>query len=397
MKTAYFDCFSGISGDMCLGAVVDAGVSLSSLEKALKALPVRDYKLVSGKVTRCGISATKVDVVIKAGKGRHKHTAKTWRDIRKIIGEATFPEDVKAKGLRVFRRLFEAEAFVHGMPFDKVHLHELGGTDCLVDIFGSIVGLDLLGVDRLYSSRVNLGSGTVVTDHGILPVPAPATIELLRGRPVYSSSAAFELTTPTGAAILTGLGADFSGLPVMSVETIGYGAGNKDTAATPNVLRIMVGRGAGPEGLYETVTVIETNIDDMNPQIYEDVFRKLLDAGALDVSVESVIMKKGRPGLKLTVLSGDADLERISDLIFRETTTIGLRFHKVVRKTLDREIRKVGTKYGMVRIKIARLAGEVVNVSPEYEDLKALSVKTGLPIKRIAEEAVVSFSKLKHG
>jgi len=385
VKTACFECFSGISGDMCLGALVDAGVSVKALEKALKTLPVKGYKLVSAKVSRGGIAATKVDVVIRPLGKQHGHEHKMWKDIEKIIKASSLPADIRTKGSNVFRRLFEAEAAVHGKPFHKVHLHELGGTDCLVDIFGTLIGLDILGVGKVYATPVNLGSGLITTGHGVLPVPAPATMELLKGAPVYSSGAAFELATPTGAAILAGLNADFSGMPVMRVKNIGYGAGGKEVTGMPNVLRILVGNGER-EDLYETVAVIETNIDDMNPQIYEDVCRKLSGAGALDVFLENVIMKKGRPAQKLTVLARESDVERLSDLIFRETTTIGLRIYKVMRKTLGREIKSVKTKYGQVRLKLSRLKGKVVNVSPEYDDLKALSEKCGVPIKRIVEE-----------
>lgn len=385
-KTAYFDCFAGISGDMCLGALVDAGVRLSDIEKELKRLPIKNYSLKSRKVLRNGISATKVDVIIKAEGKRQKTKGKKWKDIEKIIKTSQLSEKIKQKGLHIFKKLFEAEARVHGEPFDKVHLHELGGIDCLVDIFGALIGLDILGIEKIYVSSINLGSGSVKTEHGILPVPAPATAELLKGYPVYSSEIPFELTTPTGAAIISGINADPYSLSKITIEKIGYGAGNKDIVNMSNTLRILIGKKANAGGSEEFVTVIETNIDDMNPQFYEHVMERLLKAGALDVFLENIIMKKGRPAVKLTVISEEGNIDKLSSILFQETTTIGLRFYKAHRKTLDREIKKIKTKYGDMRIKVSTSKDNIVNISPEYEDLKAIAKKTKIPIKKIAEE-----------
>lgn len=385
-KTAYFDCFAGISGDMCLGALVDAGVRLSDIEKELKRLPIKNYSLKSRKVLRNGISATKVDVIIKAEGKRQKTKGKKWKDIEKIIKTSQLSEKIKQKGLQIFKKLFEAEARVHGEPFDKVHLHELGGIDCLVDIFGALIGLDILGIEKIYVSSINLGSGSVKTEHGILPVPAPATAELLKGYPVYSSEIPFELTTPTGAAIISGINADPYSLSKITIEKIGYGAGNKDIVNMSNTLRILIGKKANAGGSEEFVTVIETNIDDMNPQFYEHVMERLLKAGALDVFLENIIMKKGRPAVKLTVISEEGNIDKLSSILFQETTTIGLRFYKAHRKTLDREIKKIKTKYGDMRIKVSTSKDNIVNISPEYEDLKAIAKKTKIPIKKIAEE-----------
>lgn len=385
-KTAYFDCFAGISGDMCLGALVDAGVRLSDIEKELKRLPIKNYSLKSRKVLRNGISATKIDVIIKAEGKRQKTKGKKWKDIEKIIKTSQLSEKIKQKGLHIFKKLFEAEARVHGEPFDKVHLHELGGIDCLVDIFGALIGLDILGIEKIYVSSINLGSGSVKTEHGILPVPAPATAELLKGYPVYSSEIPFELTTPTGAAIISGINADPYSLSKITIEKIGYGAGNKDIVNMSNTLRILIGKKANAGGSEEFVTVIETNIDDMNPQFYEHVMERLLKAGALDVFLENIIMKKGRPAVKLTVISEEGNIDKLSSILFQETTTIGLRFYKAHRKTLDREIKKIKTKYGDMRIKVSTSKDNIVNISPEYEDLKAIAKKTKIPIKKIAEE-----------
>lgn len=389
MKIAYFDCSAGISGDMCLGALVDAGVSISAIQRELKRLPIKDYTLSSRKVLRCGISATKVDVILKTNNSRQKAEGIKWKDVEKIIKNSSLSDGIKNKGLHIFKRLFKVEARVHGKAFDKVHLHELGGVDCMIDIFGTLIGLDILGIEKIFASSVNLGGGSIKTSHGMLSVPAPATIELLKGCPVYSSGMPLEFTTPTGAAILTGLESNFSSLPEIIVEKNGYGAGSRDITTIPNVLRIIVGKKHKiPEHSIsdDTVTIIETNIDDMNPQIYDDTVSKLFKAGALDVSLENIIMKKGRPAVKLTVITKEQDMEKMADILFKETTTIGLRFYKAYRKTLQREIKRIKTKYGTVRIKISRLKDSIVNISPEYDDLKAISQKTKLPIKKITEE-----------
>lgn len=388
MKIAYFDCFAGISGDMYLGALVDAGVGLSDIKKELKKIPIKNYTLTSRKVLRNKISATKVDVIVKAEGKRLKAEGKKWKDIEKIIKTASLSEKIKQKGLHIFKKLFEAEATVHGELFENVHLHELGGTDCIVDIFGTLIGLDILSIERVYASSINLGSGTIKTAHGILPVPAPAAIELLKGYFTYSTNIPFELTTPTGAAIITGINSTFSSMPVMKIERIGYGAGNKDIATMPNVLRIFIGERTDASEYPESdsfVTIIETNIDDMNPQIYEDVMDKLFSAGAIDVFLENIIMKKGRPAIKLTIIANEQDIELLTNILFEETTTVGLRFYGAQRKTLNRETKKIRTKYGDIRVKISRLKGNIVNTSFEYEDLRAISKKTKLPIKKITE------------
>lgn len=392
MKIACFDCFSGISGDMCLGALADAGVDFKEVGALLEKLPVRGYVLKGKKVSRCGVAATKVDVALEKG---HNASPVSWRDIETIINKSKLHEKIRNQGLHIFRKLFEAEAKVHGEGFEEVHLHELGGIDCLIDIFGTVIGLDLLGVRKIYVSPINLGSGTIKSQHGILPVPAPATAELLRGYPVYSSDVPFELTTPTGAAILSGLGAEVVPFPSMQFEHIGYGAGGRDLKHISNTLRICVGSGvdAGRKTSDTGVMVIETNIDDMNPQLYENIIDRLFKAGALDVFLENIIMKKGRPAIKLTVIADEHKYESLTALIFNETTTIGLRFQRAGRRVLDREIRKFRTQFGEVRIKIARLEGAVVNISPEYADLKALSKKTGQPLKRLSEAVLAELKR----
>jgi uncharacterized protein (TIGR00299 family) protein len=388
MKTAYLDCAAGISGDMCLGALVDAGASLNKIKRSLKGIALTGYALTARRVTRSGIAATKVDVVLQKSKNHDAH-ARKWRDINKLIRSASLDDSLKQKGLNIFRTLFEAEGRVHGDPFDTVHLHELGATDCIVDIFGTIIGLDLLGIGKVFSSPVNLGQGTVRTSHGLLPVPAPATIELLKGHPVYASEIPFELTTPTGAVLLKSISSHSQLLPLMTIAVVGYGAGNKDISGLPNVLRIMIGEEL-PSGLTappdDTVVVMEANIDDMSPQYYESVMSRLLEAGALDVFLENIIMKKGRPAIKLTSITRESDVDKMADIFFRETTTIGLRFYRTERRTLEREIRKIHTQYGIVRVKISRHAGKIVTATPEYDDLRAISERTSIPIRELAAE-----------
>ena len=399
MKTAYFECSAGISGDMCLGAFVDAGVSLSTIKRSLNKIPIVGYTLSSRKVSRAGISAMKVDVHIKestAGAHRktplHKLQARRWKDIQNIIRKSVLPEKIKDKGLAVFKNLFEAEGKVHGEPFDSVHLHELGATDCIVDIFGTLISLDLLGIEKVIASPVNLGQGIIHTDHGILPVPAPATIEILRGYPVYSSEIPFELTTPTGAVILKTLASSCVTFPRFTVETIGYGAGNRDITAVPNVLRLMIGdeftasdNPISPAS-ENSVIILETNIDDMNPQYFESVMNRLLAAGALDVFLENIIMKKSRPAVKITAIVKENDADKMADILLNETTTIGIRMYRADRKILEREVKRIKTRYGFVRFKVSRLKGKIVTTTPEYEDIKALSEKTDTPIRIIAEE-----------
>jgi pyridinium-3,5-bisthiocarboxylic acid mononucleotide nickel chelatase len=375
MKIAYIDCFSGISGDMCLGALVDAGVPLKEIERGLKKLKLGVYRLTEQKVLRAGIAATKVDVVLKAASREQRAESKKWKDIQKIIKDSSLPEKIKKQGLQIFRNLFEAEAKVHGSTIEKTHLHELGCVDCLVDIFGTLIGLSILGIEKVYASPINLGSGSTQTSHGIMPVPAPATAELLKGIPCYSSGPAFEMTTPTGAVLLKTLSSGVGSMPLFSTEMIGIGAGNKDPEERPNILRVMVGE-ADDLIQDETITVIETNIDDMNPQVYEYVMERLFSAGALDVFLTQVIMKKTRPGVVITVLCSAEKKNEIINILLKETTTIGVRFYKTNRVIMKREIKQVQTKFGRVRVKRSTL-GSSVRVTPEYEDCKMIAGNSG--------------------
>ncbi len=388
---AYFDCSSGISGDMTLGALIDAGVSLQKLKKGLSCLPVKGYGLSVKNVKRAGFGATKIDVEIQNLKFKIQNTRK-WKDIEKIIRTSTLSGDIKQKGLSIFKRFFAAEAKVHGEKFDNIHLHELGAVDCIIDIFGALIGLDILGIDKIYSSPLNIGSGNIKTEHGILPVPAPATVELLKDIPVYSSDIKFELTTPTGAALISMLAEGFGPLPGMRIFRVGVGAGDMDFKGHPNVLRVFIGEESGVriQNPEDRIMVIETNIDDMNPQVYEYVMEKLFKAGALDVFLTPVIMKKGRPGVKLTVLCSKNITENLVKIVFRETTSIGLRLYDVRRETLDRRIMSADTKYGKIRVKVSTYGNDVVKITPEYEDCKKTAKKLDIPLIEVMK-AVSNF------
>jgi hypothetical protein len=388
MTLAYFDCFSGISGDMTLGALVDAGVSIDALRSELLKLNLTGYRITAEKVTRSGIAATKVNVALDEKKQPVRHLS----DIRTIIESSFLSQAVKQKSIRIFERLAEAEAKVHGTTPDNVHFHEVGAVDAIVDIVGSIIGLELLGITEIISSPVNLGTGTIRSAHGTLPVPSPAASELLKGVPVYSSSIMFELTTPTGAAIISTMSSSFGPLPRMKIERIAYGAGNKDFPDQPNVLRLFLG---GPMSAYEedSSIVIETNIDDMNPQTYDYLIEKLMKQGAQDVYLTPIVMKKGRPAILLSVLTDKAKSEAILDTIFRETTSIGVRINEVGRKKLSREIRDVETIYGTVRVKVSRQGDETLTVTPEYEDCRKIAEEKQIPLKQVIEEAKNMFSR----
>ncbi len=382
MTLAYFDCFSGISGDMTLGALVDAGVSIDALRSELSKLNLPGYRITAEKVTRSGITATKVNVALDGKEQPVRHLS----DIRTIIESSLLSQAVKQKSIRIFVRLAEAEARVHGTTPDKIHFHEVGAVDAIVDIVGSIIGLELLGISEAVCSPINLGSGVVRSAHGTLPVPSPAASELLKGVPVYSSSILFELTTPTGAAIISTMSSSFGPLPRMKIERIAYGAGNKDFPDQPNVLRLFLGE---PGTAYEedSSIVIETNIDDMNPQAYDYIIERLMERGAQDVYLTPIIMKKGRPAVLLSVLTDKAKSEAVLDTLFRETTSIGVRINEVGRKKLNREISDVETIYGKVRVKVSRQGDETLTVTPEYEDCRKIAEEKQVPLKTVMEAA----------
>ncbi|HEY6011646.1 MAG TPA: nickel pincer cofactor biosynthesis protein LarC [Nitrospirota bacterium] len=382
MTTAYFDCFSGISGDMTLGALVNAGVSIDALRSELARLDLPGYELKAEKVKRSGISATKVHVVIDDRSGKPRHLS----DIIKIIEGSSLSPAVKDKSSRIFQRLADAEAKVHATVPENIHFHEVGAVDAVVDIVGSVIGLELLGITNVQMSAINLGSGTVQTAHGLLPVPAPATAELLAGIPVYQSATRFELATPTGAAIISTLGSAVGNLPLMKINRVAYGAGDQDFSGQPNVLRLLIGEHAAA---YEedTSIVIETNIDDMNPQVYDYLIEKLMQQGAQDAYLTPIIMKKGRPAVLLSVLTDRSKSDILLDTIFRETTSIGVRLHEVERRKLAREIREVETIYGKIRVKVSKRGDEILSAAPEYEDCKRIAEEKKVPLKTVMEEA----------
>jgi len=387
VKVAYFDCFSGISGDMCLGALVDAGASLAGLRRELRKLPVaaRGVSLSARKLHRAGILSTRVSVKCRDDAPRR------WKDVGGIIRQSAFSASVKSSALRVFRRLFEAEALVHGGRFDRVHLHELGALDALADVLGTLYCLEKLGVEKVFSSPVNLGGGTVRTSHGILPVPAPAVAEILKGAPVYSSGPGGECATPTGLAILREIASGFGPMPLMKLEAVGTGAGERDTAGRPNVLRVFIGEASG--AAPEEVVVAETNIDDMNPQLYGHLVERLFGEGALDVYLTQVIMKKGRPGVKLTVLCPEGKFERLSGVLFAESTTIGLRFWRAGRAVLPRELRTVKTPFGNIRVKEVVLPSGERRAAPEYEECRRAAKKHNAPLARVMRAALLAAAK----
>jgi uncharacterized protein (TIGR00299 family) protein len=392
MKIAYFDCFSGISGDMTLGALVDAGCNLAEMESHLRRLPVPGWKISSEKVVRRGFKATQV-IVESSDPQRHRSLS----DILQLIERAALQPPIAERASRIFRRLGEAEALVHGVPIEKVHFHEVGAVDAIVDIVGAAAGFEQLGVEEFFCSALNVGSGRVETQHGSLPVPAPATAELLRGAPTYSNGIQRELVTPTGAAIVATMASEFGPQPEMTVAAIGLGAGSAQLAEQPNVLRLFVGEAAARRDdatLEEDLLVLEANLDDMSPQVYGYFAERALEAGALDVFSIPVQMKKNRPGQLVTVLCKPADREKLSDLLFRETTTLGVRQSHVQRRTLQRESIAVETSLGSIRMKIARLNGHILNVAPEYEDCQKVAAERGVPLKHVLAEATFQFQKL---
>ena len=382
MKIAYFDCFAGISGDMILGALVDVGLGLEVLREELGKLNLHGFRLEANQVTKGSLTGTKVEVVIDDHQHTHRHLSHILEAIEGSGLEPKVQKDCRA----IFTRLAEAEAKVHGTSVEHVHFHEVGALDSIVDIVGSVIGLHQLKVEQIYSSPLHLGSGFVMAEHGKLPVPAPGTAELLKGFPAYASDVEGELTTPTGAAIVTTLAKRFGPMPLMKVQNVGYGAGTKEFANLPNLLRLMVGE--TDEGLEEdSISILESNIDDMNPQFFEVMWERLFQAGALDVYLTPIFMKKSRPATKLSVLCPPEKVDACNRIIFEETTTFGVRISQAMRKKLFREIKEIETRYGRVRIKVGKIGDQVTDLCPEYEDCKALARSLNLSMREIYQEA----------
>ncbi|MGH9743005.1 MAG: nickel pincer cofactor biosynthesis protein LarC [Candidatus Acidiferrum sp.] len=403
MKLAYFDCFSGISGDMTLGALVDAGCSLEELRAELGGLQVAGWELTAEKVWKNGMAATYVRV-----KTEDQSNHRSLGAILEILEMSRLAPVVRDRAGAIFRKLGEAEARVHDVPLEKIHFHEVGAVDAIVDIVGACIGFHALGIEKFACSALNVGGGTAKMAHGILPVPAPATANLLQGKPTYSNGVQKELVTPTGAAIVATLCEAFGPQPVMSVSTIGYGAGTADLEGQPNVVRIMIGEavvaGKGGEksaqagvpvlpGFDEEIAVIEANLDDMNPQIYGYFLEKALAAGAFDVYTTPVQMKKNRPGTLLTVLCKPGDVDGLMGLIFAETTTFGARSYTANRRVLPREWITVATSLGEVRVKVSRVNGHIRHATPEYEDCRKLAEEKKVPLQSVIAEASRKYEK----
>ncbi len=443
MRIAYLECFSGMSGDMFMGALVDAGVPAQVFEETVAALGV-GAKLEISRVVRSGISATKVDVYVDGkkdlpreeyweGRGEHSHPhsghehehhehshfhpgetrtepalslpkgvsaphehsrGRGLGEIRRIISAASISESAKKTAVAIFDALGRAEAKIHDTSINNVHFHEVGAVDAIVDIVCAAVGAQVLGVDEIICSPLNVGGGLMKCAHGTFPVPAPATVELLKDAPVYSSGLQAELVTPTGAAIVKTLASRFAAFPEMKIEKSGYGAGSQDFPGHPNVVRLTVGEAASTlaaKTASETITVLEANLDDLNPQVFGYVMDQLLEEGALDAFGMPVQMKKNRPGMLLTVLCRPGDASKLTQLIFTETTTLGVRRRDEMRQTLARRWESVGTPWGEVRIKIASMNGTVTNYAPEYEDCRRIAAEHHVPLKSVMSGAVEAY------
>jgi uncharacterized protein (TIGR00299 family) protein len=441
MRVAYLECFSGISGDMMLGALLHGGVKPELLQQTVAALNVNAELRIS-RVDRSGISATKVDVLVngkladqpqrsrehahghshddsRAHPHAHEHQApndvstgdghshshshahehqhgRSLSEIREIIRHADIPHTARATAIRAFELLGEAEAGIHNVPLESIHFHEVGAVDAIVDIVCASVGCHSLGVDRFVCSPLNLGGGSVTCAHGEFPVPAPATLALLKGAPVYSSGVNVELVTPTGAALLRALDCSFSAFPAMNIQSIGYGAGSRDLDGSPNVLRISVGELLETGMLdhdhsHQEVTVLETTIDDLSPQVMGYVTERLLAEGAFDVFVTPAQMKKNRPGSLLTVLCDETTAPTMREILFRETSTIGIRTRRERRDCLERAMIRAATQWGEVRVKESRLNGTVTNFAPEYEDCRRIAEANSIPLKQVQQEAIGSY------
>jgi uncharacterized protein (TIGR00299 family) protein len=440
MRAVYFDCFAGVSGDMIIGAQLDLGVEFESLDRPLSSLGLQGYELNSRQVIRGGIAATKFDVEID----QRKQPARKLADITSIITGSSLSERVKTLSLRVFERLAEAEARIHGTTAAEIHFHEVGAVDSIIDTVGAMIGFELLGVQRFFCSPLRLGSGFVETEHGRLPVPAPATAELLPGVPVYAGDSEGEFVTPTGAAIVTTLCEAFGAMPQMTVDRVGYGAGSRDPKGFSNALRLVMGEidketdagiivggvtpaHRGSEGgqmsgsrsetqtkvrsssetqtevyatsetqtkVYapsETIMIVETNIDDMNPQAYGFVMERAFELGALDVFMVPVQMKKDRPGVLLTVLCRPEAAETIIEMLLVQTTTLGVRYYEAKRRALERVIETIDTEYGRVRIKVARDGARTLHFQPEYDDCARLAIEANAPLLEVQDAAKAAF------
>ena len=402
-RLLYLDCFSGASGDMILGALVDAGLRLDELREVVASLSLDGVTLAAERVDRSGIGATKLRVRTDAGAGssRHDHHHhhhhhhdhhhhRGLSEIGEIVDRSGLSAAGKARARGLFRRLAEIEAAIHQRPVEEIHLHEVGALDSIVDVVGAVFALEQLAADRIVASPLNVGSGTVRCEHGELPVPAPATARLVEGVPIYSTGTRAELLTPTGALVVTAYADAYGPIPPMEVRQIGYGAGDRDLEGTPNVLRVLVGE-AVETGTFERVVVIECEIDDMNPQIFGVLMERLYQEGALDVFYAPIQMKKNRPGTLVTVVALPQHREPLSGVLFKETTTIGVRFAETNRERLQRNEVDVETPVGRIRFKVARRDDAVINAAPEFEDCARAARERGLSVKNVQAIATKAY------
>jgi uncharacterized protein (TIGR00299 family) protein len=379
MKVLYYDCFSGISGDMNLGAMVDLGIDIGYLRSELEKLRLEGWELIAEKSQRHGITGTKITV----RQTRHEHVHRHLSDIEKIITGSTLSPKVKELSMKIFMKVAEAEAAVHGIAIEKVHFHEVGAVDSIIDVAGAAICFAALEVEAVYVSEVELGSGFVNCDHGRLPVPAPATSEIIKVIPVRVGGVDFEATTPTGAAIVTALGTKFVNGPVLTITKTGYGIGHKEHPVVPNLLRVFLGETNEDNAQGHRAVLLEANIDDMNPEFYDHISDNLFSAGAADVFFTQIIMKKGRPGVILNVICEKGSENRLKEIIFTESTTLGMRSFEFNKDTLARETFKVNTIYGEVTVKRSFFGGKQVSVKPEYEDCRKIASERNIPVKEV--------------
>ena len=421
-KILYFDCFSGASGDMILGALIDAGLPLDELRAALGSLALNGVRLQAERVDRSGIAATNFSVVTTEhthdahahthdhdhgrhhhnhqspdgepstndADGYHQHHHRGLTEICSMVDGSALSSTAQARAKHLFSRLAKTEAEIHQQPVEEIHLHEVGAVDSIIDIAGAVFGMEWVGADQVVASALNVGSGTVKCAHGVMPVPAPATAQLIEGVPVYSTGTQAELLTPTGALVVTDYADRYGPMPAMRVQQIGYGAGDRDLPGTPNVLRVVIGDDGGTSSL-QRVVVLESEIDDMNPQIFGVLMDRLYAAGALDVFYAPIQMKKNRPGTLVSVVALPEHREALSEVLFRETTTLGVRFREMDRERLEREELTVDTPLGPIRFKVARRLGVVVNAAPEFDDCVRVAEEKGLSVKDVQSVATKSY------
>jgi len=386
MKIAYFDCFSGISGDMTVGSLLDAGLKIGTLEKELKKLGLTGYQLEVDKVVKKGISATQFKVRIK-----EEGVERRFKDILTIIEKSKLDEEIKKETKKIFFNIAQAESKIHRKDLDKIHFHEIGGLDSIIDITSAVIGIKTLGIEEIYSSALPVGKGFVKCAHGVIPVPAPATLELLKNIPTYSGGIESEMITPTGAGIIGTLAKSFRERPLMKIERTGYGAGEKEFTI-PNLLRISIGEKIlkdehSKDGyVSDEVVLIETNIDDMNPEFYDYIMERLFSQGALDAFLTPIQMKKNRPAHMLSIVVYEQNLKEILEVLFSESTTLGVRIREIKRLRLAQQNFIAETKYGKIRVKIGIFKGEIKNIAPEYEDCKKMAKQHQVPLKEVYEE-----------